>query len=336
MSKQMARDSACDCVKGCLVVLMVIYHVMSIMSAAETEDFRYIRFVSGSFIFVTGYIVARFMQPGFSRDPMTVSRRLVIRGVKIFLIFTALNVLIQATGVGNVDKMQLGPDDYWTHAATIYLVGDGRVSSFVILLPIAYLLMVAPVLLRLASYNEKWMPAFMLAIVLVVAALPTLTARSAVIEFMLIGLVGACAGLLSRPFETGSSDSRWRWLAALGALFVSVWIAGNLGNSVATYTLGIALVSKCMYEVAHSGPAIRGLSSSMALLGQYSLLSYIAQIVGIQLLFRLFGKVRWPLGLELGMFCLVTVVTLILFCMLLNHLRARSTAVDKVYRLVFA
>ena len=48
-----ARDARFDMIKGTLVLLMVIYHVMSIASTATAEDYRYIRFISGSFIFVT-------------------------------------------------------------------------------------------------------------------------------------------------------------------------------------------------------------------------------------------------------------------------------------------
>ena len=61
-----SRDLALDFVKGILVVFMVIYHAMNIFSSAGFESFRYIRFVSGSFLFISGYVIALFYEPKFT------------------------------------------------------------------------------------------------------------------------------------------------------------------------------------------------------------------------------------------------------------------------------
>lgn len=335
MSIQSARDSGFDFVKGALVALMIVYHVMSIMSTAGPGDFRYIRFISGSFIFVSGYILARFVEPGFARDPASASRKLLVRGFKILLIFTVLNLLIHATGVGNVNKLQLGPGGYWAHAGAIYLLGDGRLSSFLILLPIAYLLMAAPAFLKLASYKRPLMPMLMLLVCVVLAAIPAVTARSAVLEFVLVGVIGLCAGLSTGSRKLPSFSGPWRRPLAFVALLASVWITGQTNDNVATYTFGIALVLASLYEVALASDAAAVLSRRMVLLGRYSLASYIGQIVLIQLLFRLFGQIQRPMGLAIVMFCAITAIALVASCLLLDHLRSRSTAVDRAYRLVF-
>lgn len=57
---------------------MALYHAMNILSTAAPEDFVHIRFVSGSFIFLSGYAIARFHLNGFQVDWMAHS----LTGVK--------------------------------------------------------------------------------------------------------------------------------------------------------------------------------------------------------------------------------------------------------------
>src|SRR5215468_3492974 len=59
------RDLTLDVVKGALVVVMVVYHAMNVFSTAGADEYAYVRFVSGSFILMSGYIVARFDGPRF-------------------------------------------------------------------------------------------------------------------------------------------------------------------------------------------------------------------------------------------------------------------------------
>jgi uncharacterized membrane protein len=62
------RDVTLDLVKGVLVVIMVVYHAMNIFSTAGPHEYAYVRFVSGSFILMSGYIVARFHEAQFNED----------------------------------------------------------------------------------------------------------------------------------------------------------------------------------------------------------------------------------------------------------------------------
>src|SRR5690606_12456635 len=102
-------DSTFDLIKGALVLWMIVRHTVIIASTAEASYFvRYINFLSGSFIFVMGYMVGRFAQRKFEADPVASSWRLASRGAKILLIYLALNVLIQASGFGNAGKQQSG------------------------------------------------------------------------------------------------------------------------------------------------------------------------------------------------------------------------------------
>lgn len=331
------RDSTFDFVKGALVVVMVVYHVMSIAAEAGPEHFRYIRFVSGSFIFVTGFVLARFSEHGLRTYPLRASQRLIMRGCKILLIFTVLNLVIHASGLGNVGKAQLGITGFIAEARRIYLLGDGRIASFVILLPIAYLLIAAPALLRIGMLRWPWGVSLLLIASLGLAAFPAVTNGSAVIEFLLVGIVGVATGQLLRakPSAPGA-PSVSRAACAIVALTFFIWLTGQLGFSVASYALGIALVVKGFYDVGKWLPSGAVVRSTLVLLGRYSLVAYIGQIVVIQILFRILGKERWAVGPQIGLLGVVTLLLVIVSCVLLERGRQRSAAMDKAYRFVFS
>ena len=138
------------------MVVMVVYHAMNIFSTAGPDEYAYVRFVSGSFILMSGYIVARFDGPRFKADWRGTSRRLVARGLKLLILFTLLNLLINLTGIGNPDKVQLGIQRYMSTLFEVYVSGEPGYASFQILLPIAYLLVAAPALLMLGRLS-KWL-----------------------------------------------------------------------------------------------------------------------------------------------------------------------------------
>lgn len=101
------RDLTLDLVKGALVVVMVVYHAMNIFSTAGPDEYAYVRFVSGSFILMSGYIVARFHEARFKADRRSTSRRLVVRGLKLLMLFTLLSLLINLMGKGNPTRSSL-------------------------------------------------------------------------------------------------------------------------------------------------------------------------------------------------------------------------------------
>lgn len=336
MEKSNPRDSAFDLVKGTLVLLMVVYHVMSIMSTATPEDYRYIRFISGSFIFISGYIIARFFTEGFQYNPWATSRRLFIRGLKILAIFTTLNLLIHLTRFGNVSKQQLAHSAYWENAWAIYFLGDGSISSFLILLPIAYLLIIAPLFLPLSlSKRSATIPAILLA-TLVAASLTFITSTSVILAFMLVGITGLSLGLIAASEKYRLV--RFKLGPAMGILGLStaVWFTGQYKDNLAMYSIGIALILKCLYDLASYMSKCSFLSQYIVLIGRYSLVSYISQILIIQTIFRLFSKQMWPLGPEIIVFCSVTLCALIGVCLFLDWARAKSGTTDRCYRLIFS
>lgn len=327
------RDASFDAVKGLLVLLMIAYHVMSITTTAGAEGVRYLRFVSGSFIFISGLVVVRFMWARFAQAPAETSSRLISRGFKVLLIFTALNLAIHVSGVGNAAKVSLGVDGFVRHAAAIYAAGDPRLSSFLILLPIAYLLMLAPLYLAVAARHPRVLPAVLLAAFLTIGSRDT--EPSPVVQFLLIGVCGLCLGTPPWAYRV-FAPSRWPALVTLAGLALTLWLAGRYGSSLALYTAGVVVVWRLAVDTARLVPPAAAWFRQAVLLGRYSLMAYVAQIALIQLVFKATGSHRaepgpMTLGLTLGV-----AAACWLGCLAVERLRRRAPLADRAYRLVFA
>src|SRR5262245_17197981 len=241
-SAPVVRDLTLDVVKGALVVVMVVYHAMNIFSTAGPDEYAYVRFVSGSFILMSGYIVARFDGPRFKADWRGTSRRLVARGLKLLILFTLLNLLINLTGIGNPDKVQLGLRGYTSTLFEVYVAGEPRYASFQILLPIAYLLVAAPAVLMLGGLS-KWL---FMASFATAFALSLFGIESVNLDFAVLGAIGLSGGILTNLVEKPLAMTGV-WSIA-GGLLASVMLMKYLNANLATYALGTIVILKLLYE----------------------------------------------------------------------------------------
>lgn len=328
------RVPSVDAVKGLLVLTMVLYHVLSIASMGGVETFRYIRFVSGSFIFLAGYVISCFVAQRFVRERSAVTWQLASRGFKVLALFTALNLAIAASGFGNPGKQQLGMAGFFERASAIYLIGDGRASSFLILLPIGYLLIVSPLVLSAFARARTVAPPMLLVGALILAAQPSLNDPWPNVNLMLIGLAGMAIGA---PVWAARIEAAPAWRAPwlIGALAVVLWFTGRYGDAGALYIVGVALILKLLHGGAHRLREDGALARELVRLGRYSLFAYVAQIALIQSMFRALGAQRWGVGLEVLALGLAAALLTGLLCIALDRLRSSSHAVDKAYRWVF-
>src|SRR5215471_18302701 len=151
------RIDALDMTKGVLVVAMVVYHSFN-YSTDYTLGFKYLPFLPPSFILIAGFLISRlYFTPEAARDS-SVYGRLLFRGFRLVLLFTILNVLTQLVGRQKAVATPQGLSylsDYWYE---IYVIGGGQFAAFSILLPIAYLLLLAPVLILLYRLHPLLVP----------------------------------------------------------------------------------------------------------------------------------------------------------------------------------
>src|SRR5436190_14323675 len=147
------RDEALDYVKGCLVLVMVLYHWLSYFVGSDW-DYRYLRFLTPSFIFLTGFLVSHVYLAKVPYDGPALRRRLIQRGTKLLLLFALLNLAVTVVEVHGADPRRIA--EAWPAAriAAVLLQGGGG-ASFSILVPIAYFLIAAPAVLQMSMRSGR-------------------------------------------------------------------------------------------------------------------------------------------------------------------------------------
>src|SRR6476620_8358523 len=90
------RLVALDFTKVALVLVMVLYHWLNYFVGVQGFFYRYLRFVTPSFIFITGFLISRVYLSKYTAPDLRLPRRLLVRGLKLFAIFLALNAVAAA------------------------------------------------------------------------------------------------------------------------------------------------------------------------------------------------------------------------------------------------
>jgi hypothetical protein len=150
------RLAALDITKGILVIVMVVYHSLNYTNQYHLA-FRYLSFLPPSFILITGFIITHVYSARYRVSDWNLVQRLLMRGVKLLALFTVLNILAQfvrSPAYGH----SIGVINFFRRWNEIYFIGMGRDAVFEVLLPIAYILLLAPVLLWFAHCSRFFLP----------------------------------------------------------------------------------------------------------------------------------------------------------------------------------
>jgi hypothetical protein len=329
------RNYALDFTKGVLVLTMVFYHWLNYFIGPDF-DYRYLRFLTPSFIFITGFVISHVYFSQGSGDVTRLSSRLLTRGLKLLLVLVALNVgraaVTPALPSGNIATAPLSAFD----VLSVLILGPSwsgpKVISFYILVPISYVLMLSALL---ALLHRWWRYVFHAVSVLFIVGIVLLLylddLRSPNLEYVTIGLLGAVAGFV--PIERINGMVRHIYLVGLAYTFyliaITIW---NVPFGL--LVIGVCLTVAGIYFVGlqEGGSRIRG---HVILLGQYSLFGYVAQIAILQVLSASLRSVTFRNGVIV--LSLVAAFALTMATVeAVDRLRTRWLFVDRAYRAAFA
>ncbi len=281
-AKKSKRIPALDFTKGALVLIMVLYHWMNYFVTADGSVYKYLRFLTPSFIFITGFLISQVYLSKFQTSGSPVPRRLLVRGLKLLAIVFCLN-LGQGTARIKTFESQVGN---WPlgKIALAYLSGIAPIA-FSILIPIAYLLILSAGLM-LVSRRYRNIFHISCAVFVICALVAELKGiKTGYLQLFSIGMLGISVGyipmdrinrLVRRPVVLFVS-----YLAYLCA--ITVW-----DDSYTTQIVGVCLSLAILYWIGGDGEPGR-IRQVFILLGQYSLFGYIVQIVILQILRRSLG-----------------------------------------------
>ncbi len=326
------RLGAIDFTKGALVVCMVIYHSLNYSTQYEL-GFRYLAFLPPSFIFISGFLMAvvYFSRPP-GRDAIT-SGRMMLRGVKLLLLFTLLNVAATFVASQNYRGHPLDLKVFFSHWREVYFLGGGTLAAFEVLLPIAYILLLGPLLLWMSRRGPWVVPAVAVLVIGGLAVWERQAALPANNAMMSAGLLGAAVGGCFAGRLMASGRFWWIPLGLYGVL--AVVAHGRMSASFLLQLLAATLALAALFGIGSRFTRPVWLFERFTLLGNYSLLAYIIQIGFLQFAVRLLGRPE-PASPDFLLLFLTSLLVTVLAAEAADWLRQQSKLADKAYRFVFA
>jgi peptidoglycan/LPS O-acetylase OafA/YrhL len=330
------RIPALDFTKGALVLLMVLYHWLNYFIGVQWPYYKYLRFLTPSFIFITGFMISNVYLSKYAAGDPRLARRLFTRGLKLIAIFLALNVarifVVPSLGTGAVASNLLDPKNLFAVFVSGNFPSGSKLISFSILVPISYLLMLSGALMlpyRLYRYTFHLVCAVLLSCI---AILGMTGSGSYNLEFITIGLLGVLAGFM--PIRVLNDHVRHPYILMLA--YVSYAIAITIWNvPFPLLVVGTPLSLTVIYLIGAGGGESGVIKGEIILLGKYSLFGYISQIGILQVLSVGFHRVSLGFAVLVMSFMAGLVLT-VASVELMDRARARTVSLDRLYKLVFA
>jgi peptidoglycan/LPS O-acetylase OafA/YrhL len=325
------RDEALDYVKGCLVLVMVLYHWLNYFFGLDWWGYRYLRFLTPSFIFLTGFLVSHVYLARFPYDSPMLRRRLLQRGTKLLLLFVVLNVAVTAVELHTVEPWRLAASWPVSRIAAVFLRSAGG-AAFGILLSIAYFLIAAPVVLQISKRSGLSLSAIAAVALGAAICLSLVGTGNLHAEMLSIAFVGLAVGAPEhRRVQNAVNKPGWLLLGYL--LYVVAITIFNVPFWL--QIIGVCLSVALLYAIGlvHRQPA--GLRQQIIDLGKYSLFAYVVQIAVLQILRRALSGADLTAADLAGALALALLATVGLV-RLASALRASWPIADRWYRAVFA
>jgi peptidoglycan/LPS O-acetylase OafA/YrhL len=307
---------------------MVLYHWMNYFVAVDGTAYKYLRFLTPSFTFITGFLISSVYLSRADESRQRTPKRLLLRGLKLFCIVLLLNLAVYTLHTGQRNGRL--PDQSPGGVTAALLTGSTPVA-FSVLVPISYLLILSAGLFVISNYFRG---VYHLASAVSVALSLILAfngRNSGYVQILSIGMLGISVGYVSINHINAMSRNR---AAILGAYAIYLAAITFLDDTYALQIVGVCLSLLAIYSIGNSGLAANRPGNLVVLLGKYSLFAYIAQIAILQALHKGLQLVGTVTGASGAAFLLCTVCT-VLSVALLDHARARSRSTNRLYTAIF-
>jgi peptidoglycan/LPS O-acetylase OafA/YrhL len=336
-SPKAQRIPALDFTKGALVLLMVLYHWINYFIGPQWGYYEYLRFLTPSFIFITGFMISNVYLSKYTAADPRLPKRLFTRGLKLFAIFLVLNVarifIVPALGTGVAEKNSFDSENLFVIFVSGNLGANGsKIISFSILVPISYLLMLSGGLMLPYRFYRYTFHAVFALLTLSILIFGLAGARSYILESVAIGMLGVLTGFM----PISKTNDFIRHPLALAFAYLCYIIAITVWNvPFPLLAVGVLLSLAAIYLAGASGSESGTFRRKANLLGKYSLFGYISQIAILQILSVGFRRVN--LGVAgLAISFVAAFALTIISVEAVDRARARAGRFDRLYKAVFA
>ncbi len=326
------RDNALDFLKGFLVLVMVVHHSLEYFMGRDQPLIKYFDFVTGAFVFVSGFMVSSIYGLRLASMPQRTCWRLIQRGCKVVALFLGINTAINLVVKVNYNGQHFGLAQFYGEWFSVFVPGNKAVASFEILLPIAYTLILSAFLLFL-SRTKLTLALPILALVIYGSLLETPAFN---LYYLCLGLSGFGVGLFCDRERMQTLIRRgYRRLFIVCAGIYGALITFLQNDNLPLYLFGILSVVGLVYLYAADFNYDSLANRAVVLLGQYSLLGYLAHILFLQLLYRAVHHPLLSAGFAIVPFVLACAFLFVL-CRAIQSLRRWHAGADYFYKLIFA
>jgi peptidoglycan/LPS O-acetylase OafA/YrhL len=328
-----ARIDALDMTKGVLVVFMVIYHSLN-YSTQFYLAFKFMAFLPPSFIIITGFLLSRVYLARYTANDFALHGRLLTRAAKLLILFTVLNVGAQLVRSQNYHGPSLGIAQFFSHWPDIYFRGAGRLVAFEILLPIAYLLLLAPLLLWATRLHRHVLPTLA---VIALAGCAVLEHHglltSSTVFLIAVGILGMLIGRVSNAALDELARHTFLLVLAYAAYAIVGAQIGNGGQGALQQVIGATIALAIVYGGSVAVGSEGWVQRRLIRLGQYSLVAYIAQIAILQLYSHVLGRPD-PVSFGLAAMFFVTLASTVLLVETIDWAQTQSKPIHVAYRVI--
>ena len=321
------RNPALDITKGVLVLLMILYHWINYFIGVHGEIYKYLRFITPSFIFISGFLISNVYAEKYGVPDAQVNWRLIQRGVKLLILFTILNIAALCVLSRGYLEVTENLKAFAANAPSIYLTGTRQETVFAVLVPISYVLILSPAVLFLNRLGSYWTWLLCVTVLVAVGALQHGGHGSPTLELISFGVLGMAVGCI--PMERIDSAAT----KGLAVLAVYLIYTGAIALWSATYLLqliGVCVNVLGIYALSKWNRS-EFVGDCVGLIGQYSLFAYIFHIGLLQVLQRV-PSYHYKAGISLAATIVCTWGTIVA----LKKIREMSKHGDRAYRAVFA
>lgn len=337
-SSPSSRIPALDFTKGLLVLIMVLYHWLNYFVSTEGGFYTYLRFLTPSFIFITGFLISHVYLAGSRIADPRLPKRLFVRGMKILGVFIVLNLarafVIRDARVGMLHSQ------LWDASSllAVFVTGNvaaadtGKITSFNILVPISYLLLLSSLLVKAARRMQYVFHAVLTCAILLIVILGANGVQLGNLELIAIGLFGVVAGYM--PIERVNVLVS-NWYLLIVAYLCYLGVISIYGATFPLQVVGVCICVMVIYRLGLVDEAGRSIRGHVELLGRYSLFAYIGQIAILQVLYRAMRSNGLSV-VEMVISFVAAFVLTSLVVVAMDRVRPRVRLVDRLYRAVFA
>jgi len=332
------RIPAFDFTKGALVLFMVLYHWLNYFYGVDGKVYTYLHFLTPSFIFITGFLISHVHFPKYGIGNPRLPTRLFLRGLKLLGVFVALNLLISLLVRHSSIRNMLFDRSSWANLDAIFVSGNvyvdraSKAASFTILVPISYLLMLSGLMLIACKFFKYSFHVGCGSLLLCVFILGLYGIHSVNLELLTIGLLGVVFGYASRG-EILKFVSHPYAIALAYCVYLAAITAWDAPFPL--QVVGVFLTATLIYMAGARSADSGRLRRHIVVLGRYSLFGYISQIAILQVLHRALRLVNPGIGV-LGVSFVAGFALTMISVEVVDRIRPKSAAVDRLYRAVFA